>query len=110
MSTYHTDSSDIKSLIGELYPADYVWQERGRALAALVAENDAGQSDEWVNQLEPTEREEALKQLVFERKQERRSTIRLDCGSQIFINRECNHPDCLLSRCKREVRLGGIAI
>jgi hypothetical protein len=110
MPNYHTDSSDIKSLIGEPYPADYSWQERERELAQLVAEDDAGQSDEWLSQLEPTERRATLEQIAFEREQERRGTVKLDGGSRIFINRDCDHPECKSSRCEREVRLGGVAI
>jgi hypothetical protein len=110
MSTYHSDSTDIKSLIGGPYHADYIWQESERELAQLVAENDVRQSDEWASQLEPTEREATLEQLAFEREQERRGMIKLDGRSRIFVNRDCNHSDCRSSRCRHEVRLGGIAI
>lgn len=110
MSTYHSDSTDIKSLIGEPYHADYIWQEHERELAALLAEDESSRAyNEWANQLEETERAAALEQYAFERKQERLSTVNVN-GSQILIRRDCNHSDCASSQCKRAVRLGGIAI
>lgn len=74
-----------------------MWQEHERELAALLAEDESSRAyNEWANQLEETERAAALEQYAFESKQERLGAVSVS-GSQILINRDCNHSDCTSS-------------
>ena len=104
MSAYIFDNFLCNSYSDELTAIDQ--DEINR----LMAEDDDWRAcAEWADQLEATERADALDQFAFERKQERLGSVTVS-GARIFINRDCNHADCRTSRCSREVRLMGVAI
>jgi hypothetical protein len=50
-----------------------------------------------------------LEQAQFEAELERRAVVSTPSGA-ILIKRECSHPECQPSRCKKSQRIGGIEI
>lgn len=108
MSSYYLDNFLCNSYSDEHITVD---PNEFDEVQRLMAEEEASWTAycEWANQLEETERAAALEQFAFESRQERLGTVRIN-GSQVLINRDCNHSDCRSSRCSREVRLVGIAI
>ena len=86
-------SDDLKTLIGQQYPADYTYQELERELAALLSEG----YDEWLDKLE-RQREQAA---TWEGAKE---------FNGILIKKVCEHTSCPYFRCERGLRIGGIEI
>src|SRR5690349_10319044 len=106
--TYY-DSFDCKINCEELIS---VTPEEEAEINALIAqENEAREGfTAWLETLEESERAAFLEQQAFEREIEQTSSINSSQG-EILIKRDCSHLECSQqSRCKREIRYGGIAI
>lgn len=82
-------SDDLKTLIGEPYFADYLYQEQERELAALLAED--------YNALEREAEERAAW----------KGASKLN---GVLIKKQCEHSSCPHFRCERGLRIGGIEI
>jgi hypothetical protein len=89
-----TDTSDdLKTLIGEQYPADYIHQEQERELAALLAEGYG----EWADELQRELDEQAAWQGAKE-------------FNGVLKKKACEHTSCPHFSCERGLRIGGIEI
>jgi hypothetical protein len=89
-----------------------VTPEEEAEINALIAQENEAKEDftTWLESLEESEREAFLEQQAFEKAIEQTSTVNSSQG-EILIKRDCSHLECSQqSRCKREIRYGGIAI
>ena len=96
----------------EFYSSAVDDTEYDEVMCLMAQESDGLRNfSEWLDSLETTERKAALEQQALEQAIEQSSTLQTPQGAKILIKRECAHGECSAqSRCKREVRYGGIAI
>ena len=81
----------------ELFP--FTEEEYEEVMAASLDDNWQGHEELSVE----------LEQARFEAELEHRATVNTPNGA-ILIKRECSHPECSISRCKKSQRIGGIEI
>ena len=86
-------SDDLKTLIGEQYPDDYIHQEQARELLALLAEGYNESPDELERLCEEATAWAGAREF-----------------NGILIKKACEHSSCPHFCCERGLRIGGIEI